>query len=551
MNDDRRLELAFRILADCRVRLTMTFRFLDRALWQMPIEAEEAQALLATDGIALRTCAEEAIQAYRKLPDIVARTYLHSVLHCVFRHPFHTVRQEPQLWNLACDICVEAIAVQQCDGRFPLEGDEAIEHFAQRLEEKGIALVPAQIYRALLQAKAKPELDPILASFACSPVDAGSLFARDSHEAWDLVPPEPEETRKTLSRDPHMQPRESSRNRPSREAVEESMQYMPREFENKHRQRKNEANVNVDGDEHIGTTLSANRKNNPHRANPEESGVQSVSKGAHSPRLSHDQAEKEWQSIARQIETDLKSSTKQRGSGGGYLSDNLTLVDRSSIDYTSFLRRFCAYSEGPKVNEDEFDYLFYTYGLALYGNMPLVEPLEYKEERRLQEFVIAIDTSGSCTEGLVDIFLTRTCEILEQANTATDRVNIRIIQCDAAIQEERIATNAEEFRNLSGDFTVKGFGGTDFRPVFHHVDQLIRDGGISRLKGLIYFTDGFGEFPAAPPDYEVAFVFVESAGKERYVPPWAMKVIMSEDDIEQLQPEGSIGQRWIAQQSSS
>ena len=32
-----------------------------------------------------------------------------------------------------------------------------------------------------------------------------------------------------------------------------------------------------------------------------------------------------------------------------------------------------------------------------YGNLPLIEPLEYKEVNRLEELVIAIDTSGSCS----------------------------------------------------------------------------------------------------------------------------------------------------------
>ncbi len=33
--------------------------------------------------------------------------------------------------------------------------------------------------------------------------------------------------------------------------------------------------------------------------------------------------------------------------------------------------------------------------MELYGNMPLVEPLEYKETDRVRDFVIAIDTSES------------------------------------------------------------------------------------------------------------------------------------------------------------
>ena len=31
-----------------------------------------------------------------------------------------------------------------------------------------------------------------------------------------------------------------------------------------------------------------------------------------------------------------------------------------------------------------------------YGNLPLIEPLEYRETKKVREFVIAIDTSASC-----------------------------------------------------------------------------------------------------------------------------------------------------------
>lgn len=34
--------------------------------------------------------------------------------------------------------------------------------------------------------------------------------------------------------------------------------------------------------------------------------------------------------------------------------------------------------------------------MNLYGNMPLIEPLETKEERKVEDFVIVIDTSMSC-----------------------------------------------------------------------------------------------------------------------------------------------------------
>lgn len=66
-----------------------------------------------------------------------------------------------------------------------------------------------------------------------------------------------------------------------------------------------------------------------------------------------------------------------------------------------------------RVNDDEFDYIFYTYGLKLYERMPLIEPLEYKEVKRIKEFVIAIDTSGSVSGELVQKFIQKTYNILK------------------------------------------------------------------------------------------------------------------------------------------
>ena len=53
------------------------------------------------------------------------------------------------------------------------------------------------------------------------------------------------------------------------------------------------------------------------------------------------------------------------------------------------------------MDPDSFDYVFYSYGLSLYGNMPLIEPQEVKEVYRIQEFVIVIDVSMSCSGELV------------------------------------------------------------------------------------------------------------------------------------------------------
>ena len=78
---------------------------------------------------------------------------------------------------------------------------------------------------------------------------------------------------------------------------------------------------------------------------------------------------------------------------------------------------------------------------------------------------------------------------------------------------------------------IRGLGGTDFRPVFRYVEQLRQNGEFENLKGLIYFTDGFGVFPASMPDYETAFVFVDDGVNSFEVPPWAIRLVLRPEEL--------------------
>ncbi|MCM1308726.1 MAG: metallopeptidase, partial [Butyrivibrio sp.] len=64
----------------------------------------------------------------------------------------------------------------------------------------------------------------------------------------------------------------------------------------------------------------------------------------------------------------------------------------------------------------------------------------------------------------------------------------------------------------------------DFRPVFEYVGKLLENGEFSKLKGLIYFTDGRGEYPRKMPPYETAFVFLKEDYDDTGAPPWAIKL---------------------------
>ena len=147
-----------------------------------------------------------------------------------------------------------------------------------------------------------------------------------------------------------------------------------------------------------------------------------------------------WQTIAQRMQVDMETFGKQRGLLPGAMAQNLAAVNREKYDYTAFLKKFAVMGEQMRINDDEFDYIFYTYGLKLYEKMPLVEPLEYKEVKAIKEFVIAIDTSGSTSGDLVQKFVQKTYNILKSTESFFSKINVHIIQCDADIQEDKKIT---------------------------------------------------------------------------------------------------------------
>ena len=241
--------------------------------------------------------------------------------------------------------------------------------------------------------------------------------------------------------------------------------------------------------------------------------------------------ENKWQDISEQMETDMETFSKEASADSGHFIDQLKVENRERFDYKQFLRKFSVLREEIAVDPDSFDYVFYSYGLSLYGNMPLIEPQEWTEAQKIEEFVIVIDTSMSCSGELVKKFLEQTYAVLSENDSFFRKVNIHIIQCDDQVQTDQKITCEEELINYMDNLELRGEGGTDFRPAFEYVEKLKKEHAFSQLKGLLYFTDGQGIYPLKMPSYEVAFVFLKEDYEDANVPAWAMKLILKEEDL--------------------
>lgn len=242
--------------------------------------------------------------------------------------------------------------------------------------------------------------------------------------------------------------------------------------------------------------------------------------------------EAQWKKLSERVRTDLETFSRDQNHAEE-LEKNLLEAARERYDYKEVLRKFTVMGEEIRINEDEFDYIYYTYGMSSYGNLPLIEPLEYKESHKIKEFVIAIDTSASCRGEAVRRFLRQTYSILKGTENFFHKVNVHILQCDNEIQQDTRITSEAELDCFLSEGRLRGFGATDFRPVFTYVEQLKQQGEFENLKGLIYFTDGYGSYPEKMPEYDVIFAFLEEDDNRQPSPPWALGITLYEDMLEE------------------
>ena len=233
---------------------------------------------------------------------------------------------------------------------------------------------------------------------------------------------------------------------------------------------------------------------------------------------------RKWQKAFAYASGNKQGSGKRRGSVSGMMEEEVMPVDRSKLDYRKYLHKFTVPREEMELDDDSFDYIYYNLGMENYGSMPLIEPLEYKEVHRLDELVIAIDTSGSCSKEVVGQFLAETYQILSQRENFFRKMNVYFIQCDCLIQDVVRIRSREEWLEYVKKVKIQGRGGTDFRPVFNYIQKLREEKKLKQFKALIYFTDGDGIYPTVTPNHDTLFVLLKDSGRPDLLPGWARKL---------------------------
>lgn len=486
------VQIGFKLLSYAKNELCLNARYLAGAAgYNEEIAQSELEPMvyvngISTNGSILLFNPDHLLRMFEENPTLLVRTYTHTLFHCIYRHYSKGYKAEnPLAWDISADIASEYLIDElklDCTDR---EGLDKRKGIYDALSTQ-IPFISAEYVYELLKDRPSMELKNLK-----------KHFVLDDHILWGTTTPST------------MNDGDNSNNEPDEKDGDGALS-------------PTEEGGNYDAKEQSIEVGNFDFK--------QGSGVLAV-KG--SDRESMKNSSEDWRRIAERIKLDVESFSSSYGVDTGHLVKTIDVELRTRYDYRNFLKRFMTLKEILREDPTEFDYIYYNLGLTMYGNLPFLDNLEYAVDYSLEEFVIAIDTSGSVYKDLVVRFLEECYSVVEQAQTKRRRIQLHIIQCDSKIKEDEVITGYDDFVRYIKRITVRGGGGTDFRPVFERTDELIKSGKLVNLKGLIYFTDGKGKYPDKPPDYEVAFIFYGKKSKRNDFdcPSWAIKLVIDEEDI--------------------
>lgn len=531
------IDFGNRILNEARTELYIHLRFMARALDSLGYTMDLATQSMGTDARTIHYNPNFVFALFLESPQKLDRLYLHILLHCIFRHMFSSDQYEdPVLWDLAADIQVESVLDSMDYDIINRPAYPFREEWYERLRAECHVLSAERIYHYFHLNK--PDLDTLQ--------QLTLEFHKCDHQFWKRMeeqkgggqPEIPDDLLDDASNPPGApQPPSPDANAgdpdaddsadPNADAPDAQDPDHPTPTSN-----APDATGQVSDDQKNPTASSsapdAGNLDTPPAAEPDPITPPKNGTGALA-RVDESALDEQWKDTAERLQTELTTFGAEASDETGSLAWVLAAQYRQETDFRDFLEKLTVLREVTHVDPDSFDYGYYNYGMEVYGNMPLIEENEFREERRISALVIAIDTSASTEQGQVQRFLDETAAILRRRTNFFQRIRVHLILCDDRVQEDIVLTKPEEIEDYAAHFEMKGGYGTDFRPVFQYVEQLRAEGALPELRGLMYFTDGHGPYPTKPTDYQTAFVFDPWADiDDQAAPDWALKLYLKD-----------------------
>lgn len=512
-----------RILTEARTELYLAMRFMGRALDSLGYTLDLSTQRMGTDARTIHYNPTFVFHLFVESPQKLDRLYLHIILHCIFRHMFTSDQYEDkELWDLAADIQVESVLDSMDYDIINRPAYPFREHWYEKLKAECKVLTAERIYNY----------------FKLNNIDLDTRlrlheeFYRCDHQFWKRLEDQDEEPDKDAAASPEGDMRAPEDNSPEDKDNSDASGGDDSDESSKGSQEKTDdskddrdASGRAQGDDGKESSGSAPGESGNPGENRQEDG------GRRSPlhNISPEELDENWKDTAERLKTELETFSKDASDETGSLGWVLSAQYRKETDFREFLRKITVVREETRVDPDSFDYGYYNYGMEFYGNMPLIEENEFCEDRRISDLIIVIDTSASTKQDQVQKFLNETAALLRNRTTFFKQIRVHIIECDDRVQSDVTLYKPEEIEEYVEHFQMRGGYGTDFRPAFEFVEELRKKRELPEMKGLLYFTDGYGQYPEKQTDYDTAFVFDPLSDiNDKDVPDWAMKLYLKE-----------------------
>ena len=295
--------LANKVMQSSKSSLIVHMRFLDAAINKLKLET--AEKYISVDGRAIMYNPLYVLRLYKKDKNLVTRAYLHMILHCTFLHFYVGPQINQNLWDIACDIAVENILDQlaQTEEYLQIEPDPDKERAMEKIRANVDKLTAEKIYRYLLDSDI-PEEEMEEMFF---------LFAVDNHACWYDMQHKPQELTKDDMKKEEKPPMIDDSPNPDDENPQP------------------DDDAESEEDSQLQDDDSTNKEAGEDGRNASEEEMEEMGDDGNQ-EVDKDKQElmDEWEDVAKHMDLDMETFSKEAGSRVGDLLLNLRNVTREN-----------------------------------------------------------------------------------------------------------------------------------------------------------------------------------------------------------------------------